>query len=139
MKMVSLSPYRPVTWLWRNCPRRSSNSKTICLVPHPYKPISQLLEVSLPLLEREDTHHVPYCGFTCMTLQRDMRKWDRKPTLALQAQVHELQGTTVTREGPSWKMAAPVSSRQFSGQRKWFDQISEVDNEPFGSHTLEMS
>ncbi|GAB0209940.1 hypothetical protein GRJ2_003459700 [Grus japonensis] len=42
----------------------------------------------------------------------DMRKWDGKPTLTLEAQVHELQGKTVTKGDSPRKNATPVSSRQ---------------------------
>ncbi|KAK4830950.1 hypothetical protein QYF61_014409 [Mycteria americana] len=42
----------------------------------------------------------------------DMRKWDGKPTSALEARVRELQGKPVTQAGSSRKIAAPVSSGQ---------------------------
>lgn len=38
-----------------------------------YRPVSQLLGVSVPLLKREDvkgTHHWASYGFTCMTMER---------------------------------------------------------------------
>ncbi|GAB0210098.1 hypothetical protein GRJ2_003475600 [Grus japonensis] len=44
----------------------------------------------------------------------DMRKWDGKPTLILQARVHELQGKTITKGDSSRKDATPVSSGQSS-------------------------
>jgi len=81
-KIVSLPPYRPVSLLLTDCLRSSSNSKMICLAPHLYKPISHLLEVSIPLLEREDivgTHHVPSCGFTCMTMERIRSRIENLP------------------------------------------------------------
>jgi len=70
----------------------------------------------------------------------DVRKWDEKPTSALQAGVHGvqgyiLQGKTITRKGPSRKMVASVSSRQFCRQRRWSNLIFEVDNEHASSHT----
>ncbi|GAB0208577.1 hypothetical protein GRJ2_003323400 [Grus japonensis] len=48
----------------------------------------------------------------------DMRKWNGKPTLILQARVHELQGKTVIKRDSSRKDAAPVSSGQ-SPQTEW--------------------
>ena len=41
-----------------------------------------------------------------------MNKWDGKPTSTLEAQVHELQGRTITQGGLSRKAAAPVTSKQ---------------------------
>ena len=126
MKIVSLPPYGPVFQLWRNCPRSFSSSKTICLAHHLYKPISQLFEVSIPPLLKRQWFYLCEPG-------EDMKKWDGKPTSALQTQACELQ------ESPSRKMAAPISRRQFSRQRRWSDLISEDDNEPSNSHTWEMS
>ncbi|GAB0183396.1 hypothetical protein GRJ2_000804900 [Grus japonensis] len=45
--------------------------------------------------------------------EEDMRKWDGKHTSTLQADVHELQGKTITKGDSSRKNAAPVSSGQF--------------------------
>jgi len=56
-----------------NCPGRSSKSKTMCPTLQLYRPASQLLGVSVPLLRREDTeaiHHGALCGFTCVTTER---------------------------------------------------------------------
>lgn len=69
----------------------------------------------------------------------DMRKWDGKPTLTLQAWVLELQGKTVTRVGVCSNMESSVSSRQFSRQWRQCNLISKDDNETFGSDTQEMS
>jgi len=69
MKKVSLPPS---SWLWRNYPGRSSNSKRIDPTLHLYGPVSQLLGVSIPLLRREEiegTHRKAPCGFTCMTTE----------------------------------------------------------------------
>ncbi|GAB0206745.1 hypothetical protein GRJ2_003140100 [Grus japonensis] len=44
-----------------------------CPIPHLYGPVSVLLNVSIPLLKREDiegTHHETLHGFTCMTMER---------------------------------------------------------------------
>jgi len=57
MKKVCLPPSSQP---WRYCPRKQSNSKRVCPIPHLYRPISQLLGASISLLEREDaegTHH----------------------------------------------------------------------------------
>ncbi|KAK4828031.1 hypothetical protein QYF61_022808 [Mycteria americana] len=40
----------------------------------------------------------------------DMRKWDGKSTLTLEARVRELQGKKITKGGSSRKIAAPVDS-----------------------------
>lgn len=64
-----------------------------------------------------------------------MRKWDGNSTSELQAWERELQKKTIIREGPSRKMVAPVSTEQFSRQRKWSNFMTEADNEPSGSHT----
>ena len=95
-KHVSLPPS---SWLWRNCPRRSSNSKKLCPSPHLYGPVSHPLGVSVPLLKREDTHQMPLYGFTCVTL------------------VCELQGKTITLGGLYRKDALPVSSERFLRQK----------------------
>jgi len=51
-----------------------------------------------------------------------MRKWDGKPTSALQARVCELQGKTITKgDSVLSKNAAPVSSSQLSRQGRQFD------------------
>lgn len=50
--------------------------KKICLFPNLYGPVSHLLGVSMPLHRREElvgTHHVPPCGFTCVTKGRTQR------------------------------------------------------------------
>ena len=50
-----------------------------------------------------------------------MRKWDGKPTSALQARVCELQGKTITKgDSVLSKNAAPVSSSQLSRQGRQF-------------------
>lgn len=70
---ISLLPHGPVTQMWRNCLWSSSNSKTLCPIPHLYGPVSQLLEVSVPLLEGGNvvgTHHEISCGFTHVTMER---------------------------------------------------------------------
>lgn len=57
--LKKLSP-PPLSRLWRNCPGRSSNLKTICPILHLYGPVSQPLGVSAFLLQREDiegSHH----------------------------------------------------------------------------------
>ncbi|XP_074696053.1 E3 ubiquitin-protein ligase AMFR isoform X3 [Strix aluco] len=51
----------------------------------------------------------------------DMRKWDGKSTLTLEARVRELQGKTITKGGSSRKIAAPASSGQFPRQSRRAD------------------
>uniref|UniRef100_A0A8C0FKI1 E3 ubiquitin-protein ligase AMFR n=1 Tax=Bubo bubo TaxID=30461 RepID=A0A8C0FKI1_BUBBB len=51
----------------------------------------------------------------------DMRKWDGKSTLTLEARVRELQGRTITKGGSSRKIAAPASSGQFPRQSRRAD------------------
>lgn len=63
--------------------------------------------------------HRVLSGFTCGDHGEDMRKWDRKPTLTLQA--HELQGKTTTNGGSSRKVAAPVSGGQLPRQSRRAD------------------
>lgn len=48
--------------------------------------------------------------------REDMRKWNGKPTSALEAQVLELQEKTITNKGSSRKIAAPISSGLFPRQ-----------------------
>jgi len=70
MKKASLPPS---FWPWRNCPRRSSDSKRACPTPHQYGPSSQLLGASVPLLRRdytEATHPGALYCFTCVTTER---------------------------------------------------------------------
>jgi len=70
MKKVSLAPS---SQLWRNCPRRSRDSKRACPTPQLYGPASQLLGAGIPLLRRENTeaiHPGAPCGFTCVTTER---------------------------------------------------------------------
>ncbi|KAK4813292.1 hypothetical protein QYF61_020871 [Mycteria americana] len=40
---IPLPPYRPVSWLWKICPGRSSNLKRLCPTPYLYEPVSQPL------------------------------------------------------------------------------------------------
>ena len=47
-----------------------------------------------------------------------MKKWDGKPTLVLDARVHELKGKTTRKGDSSRKDAAPVSSKQFPRQSR---------------------
>jgi len=54
-----------------------------------------------------------------------MKKWDGKPTSALEARVHELQGKTITKGDSSRKNAAPVSSGQLSKKGRQFDLDSD--------------
>lgn len=67
------------------------------------------------LRKREDsvgTHHKTFCFCLCHC-EEERKTWDEKPTSALQTQVCELQGKTITRVSPSRKMVALVYSRQF--------------------------
>lgn len=64
LKRISCPPYRPVSWLWRDCFNSSSNSKRICLFPHPYWTVSLFL---LKGNSTRGTHHVPPCGSICTT------------------------------------------------------------------------
>ncbi len=54
-----------------------------------------------------------------------MRKWDGKPTSALEARVRELRGKTIAKGGSPRKIAAPVSSGQFPRQRRRADLTSD--------------
>lgn len=70
---ISLLPYGSVSQLSRNYPGSASNSKTLCPTLRLYGPVSQLLEVSIPLLEGGNvvgTHHELSCGFTHVTMER---------------------------------------------------------------------
>lgn len=71
MKKISFCHYGLVSKLpEKKHPRNSRNSKTICPTSHMYGPVSWLLEVIIPLLERGDIvgeHHVPSCCFTGIT------------------------------------------------------------------------
>ncbi|KAF1662984.1 RNA polymerase II subunit A C-terminal domain phosphatase, partial [Aptenodytes patagonicus] len=68
----------------------------------------------------------------------DMRKWDGKPTSALEARVHELQGKTITERGSSRKIAAPVSSGQFPRQSRRADLTPDLNEETSDSYVQEM-
>ena len=64
MKKASLAPSSPP---WRNW---SSDSKRIFTTPHLYGPVSQLSEVNISLINREDievTYHGTPCSFTYVT------------------------------------------------------------------------
>jgi len=85
MKKVSIPPsFRP----WRNCPRRSSDSKRAC----PYFPpvwaiISAVRGKRSSAQEREYRGYTPW-GTLWYYLRdhgEDMRKWDGKPTSSLEA------------------------------------------------------
>ncbi|GAB0208177.1 ubiquitin carboxyl-terminal hydrolase 4 [Grus japonensis] len=92
-----------------------NNSARMCPTPHLYRPVFQLLGVSVPLLQRGDiegTHHEAPRGFFLHDHREDMRKWDGKPTSILQARVRELQGKTVVKRDSSRKNAAPLSTGQ---------------------------
>jgi len=54
-----------------------------------------------------------------------MRKWNGKPTSALEAQVHELQGKTITKGHSVRKNATPVSSGQISRPYRQFNLDSD--------------
>lgn len=51
--------------------------------------------------------------FYLLDHKEDMRKWDGKSTLTLEAWVHGLQRKAITNGGSSQKIAAPVFSGQF--------------------------
>ncbi|KAK4811001.1 hypothetical protein QYF61_014473 [Mycteria americana] len=68
----------------------------------------------------------------------DMRKWDGKPTLTLEARVRELQGKTITKGGSSRKIAAPVSSWQFPRQSKRADLTPDFNEETPDSYVQEV-
>lgn len=82
----------------RNSPGSSNNSKRICPAPYLYRPVSQLLGVGAPLLKRGFGGYTPQCTlwFYLHDHREDMRKWDGKSISTPKAQVHELQGKTVT-------------------------------------------
>lgn len=91
-----------------------AQKKRVSCLFHLYKPVSQLIEVSILLLERQDvvgTHQVSSCGLTFVTTE-NVENWDGKSTLTLEICVQELQGRTITREGSFRKMMAPVSIGQ---------------------------
>jgi len=58
--------------------------------------------------------------------EENMRKWDGKPSSALEARVHELRGKTITKGDSSRKNAAPVSSSLLSRQGRQFDLGSDI-------------
>ena len=64
--------------------------------------------------ERGDRRYTPWGTLWSYLREHgeDMMKWHGKPTLVLDARVHELQGKTITNEGSSRKIAAPVSGGQ---------------------------
>ncbi|KAK4828827.1 hypothetical protein QYF61_000884 [Mycteria americana] len=72
-KKVSLPP---LSWLWRDCPGRSSNSKRIGPTFHLYGPVSQLLGVRVPLLKRGYKGYTPWgtLWFSLCDHGEDMRK-----------------------------------------------------------------
>ncbi|KAK4826194.1 hypothetical protein QYF61_006138 [Mycteria americana] len=59
--------------------------------------------------------------------REDMREWDGKPTLTLEAQVHELQGKTITQGGSSRKIVAAASSGQFPRHSRRADPTSSLN------------
>lgn len=72
MKEVSLPPYKYASYLWRNCPQISIDSKRTCPIPCLYEPVLQLLGISVPLLKREEivrTQHVLLCASACMIIE----------------------------------------------------------------------
>ena len=121
MKKIS---FPPLSWLWRNWSR---NSTRIEPTPHLHNPSSQLLTVSVLLLKREaieGTNHRISCAGTHRKNQiktgspvqdhkEDMRRWDGKYTLTLEAQVRELQAKPITHVSSYRKVAAAVPSEQF--------------------------
>ncbi|KAK4818601.1 hypothetical protein QYF61_015463 [Mycteria americana] len=92
------------------------------------------------LLERGHTGYTPR-GTLWSYLRdhrEDMRKWDGKPTSTLEARVCELQGKTITKEGSSRKIAAPVSSGQFPRQSKRADLTPDFSEGAPDSYIQEM-
>ncbi len=68
-----------------------------------------------------------------------MRKWDGKPTSALEARVRELRGKTITKGGSSRQFAAPVSSGQFPRQRRRADLTYDPMEGNSNSYSQEVS
>ncbi|KAK4810705.1 hypothetical protein QYF61_007679 [Mycteria americana] len=68
----------------------------------------------------------------------DMRKWDGKPTLILEAQVRELQGKTITKGSYSRKTAALVSSGHFPRQSKRADLTPDFNEGAPDSYVQEV-
>lgn len=106
MKKISHPPYKPsaVSQHWRNCSGSSSNSKTIYPTPHLYRPVSQLSEVSIPLLYVGDIvrmHQKTLCVFTCMTMKWMWRNGVENPLLPYS------HGYVICKEGQSRKGIRP--------------------------------
>ena len=92
--------------------------------------------------KRSSAQERGYSGYTSQATlwfylhdhREDMRKWDGKSTLTLEARVCELQGKTITKGGSSRKIAAPVSSGKFprqSGRADLTPDPMERNSNPF--------
>ncbi len=68
-----------------------------------------------------------------------MRKWDGKPTSALEARVRELRGKTFANRGSPWKTAAPVSSGQFPRRNRRADLTYDPMEGNSDSYSQEVS
>jgi len=72
IKIIYLPLCWPLSQLWRNWFSSLKKKKLVQWLLHLYRPVFQPLEVCVPLHKREDiesTHHVPSCGFTCVTME----------------------------------------------------------------------
>ncbi|KAK4829624.1 LOW QUALITY PROTEIN: hypothetical protein QYF61_005751 [Mycteria americana] len=115
-----------------------SNSKRIDPTPHLYRPVSQLLG-------RSSAQERGYSGCTPRATLwfylhdhgKNMRKWDGKSALTLEARVCELQGKTITQGSSSSKIATPVSSGQFPRQSKRADLTPDLHEGTLDSYVQE--
>jgi len=90
---------------------------------HPIAASSHPKDLARGMMEREYRGYTPRgtLWFYLRDHGEDMRKWDGKPTSSLEAQVHELQGKTITKGDSVRKNAAPLSSSQLSRPGRQFD------------------
>ncbi|KAK4810968.1 LOW QUALITY PROTEIN: hypothetical protein QYF61_014440 [Mycteria americana] len=126
--------------LWRNLSRDVQQLKEDrSYFPPVWTSVSAIRSQRSSAQERGYRGYTPRGTLWCYLRDHgeDMRKWDGKPTLTLEARVHELQGKTITKGVPSRKIAALVSSAQFPRQSKRADLTPDFNEETSDSYIQE--
>lgn len=95
-------------------------------MPHQYRQESLLLGAGTPHQWREGPLHEVISSFTCMTMEKTWR-WDRQPTSALAALLHELKGGTTTTGNLSRINAALVYCGQVPRQNRRDDMSDPLE------------
>lgn len=96
---------------------------------------------SVPLLLRGYSGYIPCATlwFRACDHEEDMQKWDRKSTLTIKAQAHELQGKTITKGSSSRKINAPVSGWQFPRQNRRVSLTFDLNKRTSDFHLQEVT